>query len=327
MTAGTRIPWILGLAAVTITLAACGTTTGTAEQSAPSPVTSVPAVESPAPATADPPASPTTAPAATAPATAAEPAPAVSGADMAGHIHNLGYDGRRLLIGTHEGLWAQDPGAAPAQVSEQAFDVMGFTPAADRWLASGHPGPGMDAPADLGLLASTDQGRTWAEVSLGGEVDFHRLVSSGDVVVGLNAHDGRLLRSEDGGDTWADLGVPGLYDIAISPTDPDVVIGTTEDGPVRSTDGGATFTPLSDAPLLALLAWTGDTLYGIDVDGAVYTSSDAAVSWAPRGSVATQPMALAADGTSVAALVGNQIVESVDEGASFSPRIVEIPGH
>ena len=34
--------------------------------------------------------------------------------------------------------------------------LMGFAPAADRWLASGHPGPGMDAPADLGLLASAD---------------------------------------------------------------------------------------------------------------------------------------------------------------------------
>jgi photosystem II stability/assembly factor-like uncharacterized protein len=246
---------------------------------------------------------------------------------MAGHIHNLGYDGRRLLIGTHEGLWAQDPGAAPAQVSEQDFDVMGFTPAADRWLASGHPGPGMDAPPDLGLLASTDQGRTWSEVSLGGAVDFHRLLSSGDVVVGLNAHDGRLLRSEDGGDTWADLGVPGLYDMAISPADPSLVVGTTENGPVRSTDGGAAFTPLADAPLLALLAWTGDTLFGVDVEGTLHASADAGVSWAPRGTVPAQPSALAATGTTIAALVGDTVLESVDGGASFVARITDLAGH
>ena len=327
MTAGTPIRWTLGLAVATLSLTACGTTTGASEQPAPSPVTSTPAVESPIDGSATPAPAPSTATATTGPATAPEPAPPASGADMAGHIHNLGYDGRRLLIGTHEGLWAQDPGATPAQVSEQAFDVMGFTPAADRWLASGHPGAGMDAPADLGLLASTDQGRTWTEVSLGGEVDFHRLVSSGDVVVGLNAHDGRLLRSEDGGDTWADLGVPGLYDVAISPVDPSLVVGTTEDGPVRSTDGGATFTPLSDAPLLALLAWADDTVYGIDVDGAVHASSDNAVTWVQRGSVSRQPTALAADGTTLAALVGNRIVESIDGGVSFSPRIVELAGH
>ena len=174
---------------------------------------------------------------------AREPAQPVSGADMAGHIHNLAYDGRQLLIGTHEGLWGRTRVPRRRRCPIEAFDVMGFTPAADRWLASGHPGAGMDAPADLGLLASTDQGRTWTEVSLGGEVDFHRLVTSGDVVVGLNAHDGRLLRSDDDGATWADLGVPGLYDLAVSPADPSVIVGTTENGPVRSTDSGATFQP------------------------------------------------------------------------------------
>lgn len=117
----------------------------------------------------------------------------------------------------------------------------------------------MDAPADLGLLETTDQGRAWTEVSLGGEVDFHRLVVSGDVVAGLNAHDGRLLRSDDDGATWTDLGVPGLCDIAISPADPSIIVGTTENGPARSTDSGATFQPIASAPRLALRAWTGDT--------------------------------------------------------------------
>lgn len=246
---------------------------------------------------------------------------------MAGHIHNLTYDGRRLLIGTHEGLWAQGLGATPAQVSDEAFDVMGFTPAADRWLASGHPGGGMDAPADLGLLESTDQGRTWTEVSLGGEVDFHRLATSGDVVFGLNAHDGRLLRSDDDGATWADLGVPRLYDLAISPTDPSVIVGTTENGPVRSTDSGATFQPIAGAPLLALLAWTGETLYGADVDGQVSVSEDDGTTWSPMGSLPTQPAALAATGTTVSALVGDTIFESVDGGGLFVPRITDLAGH
>lgn len=246
---------------------------------------------------------------------------------MAGHIHNLGYSGRQLLIGTHEGLWGQDPGAQPTQLSDDPFDVMGFTSANDRWLASGHPGAGMDAPSDLGLLQSTDQGRTWTEVSLGGEVDFHRLVTSGTVVVGVNAHDGRLLRSDDNGETWTDLGVPGLYDLAISPTDPAVIVGTTENGPVRSVDSGATFEPLAGAPLLALLAWSGDTLIGADVDGLIHTSADDGGTWTQSGSLPGQPLAFAATGSTVAALVGDTVLESVDGGDSFAPRITELGGH
>lgn len=246
---------------------------------------------------------------------------------MAGHIHNLGYHGAQLLIGTHEGLWGQDPGAAPVQLSAEAFDVMGLTVATNRWLASGHPGPGMDAPADLGLLESTDRGRTWSQVSLGGEVDFHRLATAGDIVAGINAHDGRLLISEDGGATWTDRGVPGLYDLAINPDDPSLIVGTTENGPVRSIDSGGTFTPLTDAPLLALLSWDDSTLYGADVDGRVWVSGDDGVTWAPRGSLSALPTALAASGSTVAALVGDTVLESQDGGQSFAPRLTELSGH
>ena len=251
----------------------------------------------------------------------------ISGADMAGHIHNLAYDGRQLLIGTHEGLWGQAPGARPAQLSDDAFDVMGLTIAGDRWLASGHPGEGMDAPADLGLLQSTDRGRTWAEVSLGGEVDFHRLAASGAIVVGVNAHDGRLLRSRDGGSAWTDLGAPGLYDLAVSPADPAVIVGTSESGPVRSIDSGASFNAVGGAPLLALLAWAGGTLYGADVDGRIHESMDDGITWKPLGSLPSQPSAFAATGTTVAALVGDTVLESVDGGASFTPRITGLGGH
>jgi hypothetical protein len=299
---------MLAIAAFAVTMTACGTTasttTGASASTLQGPAASsgisVPSVD------------------------AAQP---ISGAEMAGHIHNLAYDGRRLLIGTHEGLWGQAPGAKPAQLSDDAFDVMGLTIAGERWLASGHPEEGMDAPADLGLLQSTDRGRTWAEVSLGGEVDFHRLAASGGVVVGVNAHDGRLLRSGDGGTAWIDLGAPGLYDLAVSPADPAVIVGTSESGPVRSIDSGASFNALGGAPLLALLAWTGDTLYRADLDGRIHESTDDGITWKPLGSLPSQPSAFAATGTTVAALVGDTVLESVDGGASFTPRITGLGGH
>jgi photosystem II stability/assembly factor-like uncharacterized protein len=331
----TRLPQAVVLAtAAVIVLSACAGGQDAAEQVASSPAASssvsataagqpsAPSAEPSAAASASASASPSTVA-----ATPAEPARPVSGAEMAGHIHTLAYDGRELLIGTHEGLWGQDAGETATQLSDDAFDVMGFSRAGDRWLASGHPGEGMDAPADLGLLESTDQGRTWTEVSLGGEVDFHRLVTSDGAILGISAHDGRLLRSEDGGTGWTDLGVPGLYDLAVSPTDPSVVVGTAENGPVRSTDGGATFEPIDGAPLIALLAWTGGTLFGADVDGQVVASTDEGVTWNVVGSLPAQPAAFTALGDTIAALVDDAVLESVDGGATFAPRITDLGGH
>lgn len=251
----------------------------------------------------------------------------VSGAGLVGHIHNLAYDGEDLLIGTHEGLWSQEPGSLPEQRSQDPFDVMGLTLTDGQWFASGHPGEGMDAPADLGLMASADQGRTWTALSLSGEVDFHRLAASDRVIVGVSAHDGRLLRSDDAGSRWTDLGTPGLFDLAISPLNTAIIVGTTEDGPVRSSDSGVSFQPLAGAPFLALLAWSGSVLYGVDVDGGIHQSTDNGTTWNARGSLTGQATAIAAGGSKIAALVGDSIMESVDDGASFTARITGIEPH
>ena len=195
------------------------------------------------------------------------------------HVHNLTLDGSRLLVGTHEGLWVQSEDQPAQLVSDPPFDVMGLARSGQQMLASGHPGVGQDLPDNLGLQQSTDDGVTWTSVSLEGEVDFHRLGVSGRVLLGLSASDGRLLRSTDAGTTWTDLGTPPLYDLAVNPTDAEMVVGTTEQGPVASDDGGKSFTPLADAPLLALLSWTPSHLYGVTPDGTLHTSTDGGATW------------------------------------------------
>jgi hypothetical protein len=251
----------------------------------------------------------------------------VAASEAWAHVHNLTLDGDRLLIGTHEGLWSQLPGQAAEQVSEQAFDVMGFAQMGTTMLSSGHPGEGQDAPADLGLQTSTDAGRTWTATSLLGEVDFHRLRAGGTVVQGLSAHDGKFLRSTDAGQTWTDLGTPPLFDFALDPGNPQNLIGTQEAGPVRSTDGGTTLTPIPGAPLLAFLAWTGDTVYSIAADGTLQTSTDSGATWTQGAQLQGQPQALAADRERVVALAGTTIWESTDNGTTFTPRVTGVAGH
>jgi hypothetical protein len=243
------------------------------------------------------------------------------------HVHNLGLEGATLLIGSHEGLWEQQSGGVPRPRAEVVFDVMGLARDGDRWLASGHPGADMEAPGNLGLRESRDGGTTWSEVSLSGEVDFHRLVAAGDTVMGMSAGDGKLLRSADDGKTWQDLGSPPLFDLAIDPDSATIVIGTTPDGPVRSTDGGATFVPITGAPLLALLGWDTSAFIGISSTGQVHRSIDAGVTWTALGTLEGPATALAVSSEAVVALVGDTIVESTDGGMTFAPRLRGVGVH
>lgn len=244
--------------------------------------------------------------------------------DVAGaaweHVHNIAFDGNALLLGTHQGLYRQEPGKQPALHSETAFDVMGLYYDGRRWIASGHPAIGEELPADLGLRASPD-GRAWQTISLVGEVDFHRLTAAGATVLGVTAHGGALLRSDDGGMLWSTLQNPGVFDLSIDPDGARQVIATTQTGPVLSRDGGGSWTPLADAPLIAFLLWTPAGLLGVAPDGTVVASADDGATWQTRGSAGGQPSALAVSGDKVAVLVGDRVIQSDDGGRTFAARI------
>lgn len=86
--------------------------------------------------------------------TSSTPTPTATAAAVAKeapeHIHNLALLEGAVYLGTHNGLWMEQPDQSVVQVSEVPFDVMGLARAGDRWLASGHPGVDQDAPANLG---------------------------------------------------------------------------------------------------------------------------------------------------------------------------------
>jgi hypothetical protein len=251
---------------------------------------------------------------------AAEPGPE--------HVHGLGInpaDGE-LYIATHFGVFRSPAGSDGAErVGDGLQDTMGFTVVGpDRFLASGHPGPGEPGPPNLGLIASNDGGETWRELSLGGEADFHVLRSAHDRVYGYDATGGRLMLSDDGGDTWATRRPPApVIDLAVDPADPNRIVVSTERGLAASEDDGRRWSPIGRDDRIGLLAWPAqDRLYLIDAHGTAHVSSDGGARWEQVGEIGDQPAALVAESVRelYAALSDGTVMRSTDGGASWSVR-------
>ena len=240
------------------------------------------------------------------------------------HIHGLGVnpaDGA-LLIATHTGLFRAARGERRARrVGDRHQDTMGFTVVGpDRFLGSGHPDLRDDLPPLLGLVRSTDGGRTWASVSLLGQADFHVLRAAGRRVYGFDASHGRLLVSADGGRTWRERRPPGpLVDLAIDPADSDHVVASGEAALFTSNDAGRTWRPLAERA--GLLAWP-DALVLVDAEGHVHASSDGGRTFREVGEAGGRPAALAHGGGEVyVALHDNVVRASADGGRTWRVRV------
>ncbi|MFE0172349.1 F510_1955 family glycosylhydrolase [Streptomyces sp. NPDC059002] len=240
------------------------------------------------------------------------------------HVHGLGIDPAdgRLYVATHEGVLAVDKNNNAKRVSDTA-DYMGFTITGARtFLGSGHPAPGSNAPANRGLIESTDAGKTWKTRSLGGKVDFHSLEYAHDTIYGYDSTGGLLRVSKDG-TTWDERARLAALDITVSPDDPDRVLATTQNGIATSTDGSKTFASGRE-PALAFLSWPKpDALYGIAPTGEVRRSTDNGTTWKTTGTVpGSQPQALTAVGADrILAATDKGIYESRDGGTTFTLRV------
>ena len=259
---------------------------------------------------------------------AGESPPAISDAGPI-HVHGLGVnpaDGA-LFVATHTGLFRAPPGEMRARrVADRFQDTMGFTVTGpDRFLGSGHPDGREGLPPFLGLIRSTDAGRTWQPVSLLGERDFHVLEAAGPHVYGygsdFESRQASLLVSEDGGRSWEERTPPEpLLSLAIDPADAERVVVSGEDGIHVSTDAGRGWRPLGDTP--GMLAWPEpDALFVVRFDGRVARSSDAGRSWTDVGAVDGQPAAFeSADGDLYVALHDGTVLRSRNGGRSWQVR-------
>jgi hypothetical protein len=259
----------------------------------------------------------------------AEPSAPQPNSDSASleHIHGLGMDpdSGTLYVATHYGLFeARDGEQQVRRIGDSQQDIMGFSViVADRFIGSGHPDPNdANSPPNLGLIESRDGGRTWKNISLLGEADFHVLESSGERVYGFDGTQGRLMVSSDGGRRWSQRTPPAaMFDLAIDPRDPRRIVASTEVGVVVSTNAGKIWRPGRN-DIAGLLAWpSAGALYLVDGQGQVQRSADGGRQWQPTGSIGDQPAAfMAHEDELYAALHDGTVKRSTDGGASWTLR-------
>lgn len=169
------------------------------------------------------------------------------------HVHGLSYsaDGKVLYIPAHFGLvlyqngkWGNAPGPK--------HDFMGFSATRNAFYSSGHPAAGSRMVNPFGLIKSSDNGRTWKQLGMTGESDFHVLATSYETNVvyvysmGPNSRmpSAGLFYTSDDGTTWHHAqrkGAPRPFALGVHPTQPQQVAIGAKSGLFLSKDKGNTF--------------------------------------------------------------------------------------
>ncbi|ANB03980.1 hypothetical protein SAM40697_6908 [Streptomyces ambofaciens] len=243
-----------------------------------------------------------------------------------GHLHGLGVDpaDNAVYAAGHHGVFRLT-GKKAARVADRYQDTMGFTVTGpSTFLASGHPSPA-DPEArspHLGLIRSTDAGRTWSTLSAEGEADFHALEQAGSTLYGFDSQSGKLWASTDGGRSWDQRAALPLLDLAAHPQNPHTVWAATGRGLEHSTDAGRTFRAVPAAPgLVTVDEPEPGLLIALAADGRVI-SSRGGQTWTESGrlpeggeptvlTAVTAQRLLAADST-------DTVYESTDAGRTWA---------
>ncbi|MFZ4155587.1 F510_1955 family glycosylhydrolase [Streptomyces pseudogriseolus] len=242
-----------------------------------------------------------------------------------GHLHGLGVDPAdgTVYAAGHHGVFRLEDGTA-TRVADRYQDTMGFTVTGpSTFLASGHPAPAESGsrPAHLGLLRSTDAGRTWKTLSAEGQADFHSLEEAGEVLYGFDSLSEKVWASTDQGRTWTRRAAIPALDLAARPGSATTVWAATGTGLSRSDDGARTFRPVSRAPgLVAVEEPEPGRLLALTPDGRV-VAGDGGRTWTEQGrlpgdgratvlTAVTAQRLLAADST-------DTVYESVDGGRTW----------
>lgn len=230
-------------------------------------------------------------------------------------------DARRLVLGTHEGLFeSADGGQTWAKAGLERRDAMNLVRSPGRVLwAAGH-----------GVLAkSTDGGKTWSEVSPPGlpYLDVHGFAvdpRNPDELYAAIANSG-LYRSTDGGASFELLTreVGGsVFALAVT-RDGRILAGDARRGLLASGDAGKSWAAAFEAPVLGLAVNPKRPGRILAAGPATYLSTDAGRTWDLVLAVneGAGPVAWAPSEPDTAYLVGfdRTLYRSGDGGRTFEP--------
>lgn len=255
------------------------------------------------------------------------------------HIHALTVDAVSgdLVAATHEGIYdisiASDGSATfTGPRADLVFDPMGYVEFGDTAYASGHPGPSSPSSfgsPNLGLIASTDGGMTWTNISLTGQTDFHALavgppLSAGAAahVYGIDTSRPAIQRSADGGVTWADGAEIVARALLADPTTPGTVYATTEAGLAVSDDDAVSFTVDPAAPALFLIVSDAETqeLVGVDTGGTLWRNTEG--NWVRGGTVTGVPESFTSSNGRAYVADDRGIAFTDDDGATWTVLVL-----
>ncbi len=187
---------------------------------------------------------------------------------------------KRLLAGGHGGLFDSTDGGLTfaRQPSGSVTDVHALGAAGSTiYLAS----------PQAGLLISTDEGKTFTLRSSNGRTFMGNLLVDPANTANVIASDMKagIVATSDGGQTWRSLGGPvDVMSIAWSLGDNREIVAVGMDSAAISTDGGASWSPLSvPAKTSAITINSGGDLIAGALSGTqalVYSSSDGGKTWA-----------------------------------------------
>lgn len=237
-------------------------------------------------------------------------------------VHSLTFptgDLSTVLFGHHGGILKSTDGGRQWQPLPVREDAMGMSAATDGSVViAGHQV----------FQASPDGGLTWVPIDADlPSLDIHSFARSLTDPARMWAYlaEGGVYESRDGGHRWArvyDGHVPNLTATSIG--DRDVLLGVESLlGFVRSDDGGATWEPVAEPPVAPVTSLTstrdGRVILVGGVDG-LYRSDDAGETW--RRILKSKPVlavAIAADGTTIAAVDRDTFLYRSDDGGATWP--------
>ena len=245
--------------------------------------------------------------------------PVATGAESISHIHQIDLYKDEVLLGTHEGVMKLGPGGSFSRVGNDPFDVMGMAILDGVIYASGHPFAGDSRPPLLGLLDSKDGGKTWRQVSLKGEVDFHLLEVSPHAIIGGDSAGGKLFFSTNKGVKWSIRGKNIFEDIALSPESSEVAFGISNGKLMKSIDGLKTWKLQKPLGSFSQIAWIAETIF-LSSGKQLLQSNNGGKSWKSAYKFKANIGVVKANSTLVIVTVGNKVYQSINGGKEFALR-------